>query len=136
MKQILINNLLWDVENYSKNEEHFWSFHEAYNHVKRSKRRLPTPEELEALFLIGSTWDSNINGRWVAGNHDSDHQNSLFFPARDLDVSAAYWTCRRVSDSFSVPEALYFDAKESIKIYDFSFTPDYWPLSVRYVMDT
>ncbi len=43
--------------------------------------RLPTQEEFEALCDLGSTWDDKRKGRWFGGNHDTDHEGSLFMPA-------------------------------------------------------
>lgn len=43
--------------------------------------RLPTKDEWDALCDIGSTWDEDRKGRWFGGNHDTDHEGSLFLPA-------------------------------------------------------
>lgn len=43
--------------------------------------RIPTIKEFEALCDLGSTWDAEHKGRWFGGNHDTDHEGSLFFPA-------------------------------------------------------
>ncbi len=68
--------------------------------------RLPTQEEMIALDNLGSTWvDKGPHGRpgrWFGGNHATDHEGSLFFPAAGdyvhskgslFDVGSGYYWC-------------------------------------------
>lgn len=43
--------------------------------------RLPTRDEFVQLDELGSTWDEDRKGRWFGGNHETDHEGSLFIPA-------------------------------------------------------
>lgn len=61
-----------------------WSSSAEYNPCPAGWR-VPTIAELESLYSAGSTWvtsgpDSQA-GRWVGGNHATDHVGSIFFPA-------------------------------------------------------
>ena len=81
--------LLWDRENlaiggYEKDGHHYYTWKEAMDAAKSVGKRLPTREELKALCDLGSTWDDKLKGRWFGGNHDSDHNGSLFLPAAGL----------------------------------------------------
>ena len=81
--------LLWDTENlaiggYEKDGHHYYTWHEAMEAARSVGKRLPTREELKALYYLNSTWDDERKGRWFGGNHDSDHKGSLFLPAAGL----------------------------------------------------
>ena len=84
--------LLWDRDNltiggYEKDGHHYYTWHEAMEAARSVGKRLPTREELKALYYLGSTWDDERKGRWFGGNHDSDHKGSLFLPAAGLRFS-------------------------------------------------
>ena len=67
--------------------------------------RPPTSVQIQSLINSGSTWtDSgpgNLKGRWFGGNHNTDHQGSVFLPASGFrtetfavtlrDSQAFYW---------------------------------------------
>lgn len=81
--------LLWDTENlaiggYEKDGRHYYTWQEAIDAARSVGKRLPTREELKALYYLNSTWDDERKGRWFGGNHDSDHKGSLFLPAAGL----------------------------------------------------
>ena len=81
--------LLWDRDNlsiggYEKNGHHYYTWQEAIDAARSVGKRLPTREELKALYYLNSTWDDERKGRWFGGNHDSDHKGSLFLPAAGL----------------------------------------------------
>ncbi|MHC1780893.1 MAG: FISUMP domain-containing protein [Bacteroidales bacterium] len=61
-----------------------WSSSAEYNPCPTGWR-VPTIAELESLYSAGSTWvasgPDSQPGRWVGGNHDTDHAGSIFFPA-------------------------------------------------------
>lgn len=83
---LVINGLKWDKENLAVggtviNSNHYYTFDEAQEAAKKVGKRCPTAEEFDALIAIGTTWDDEKKGIWVAGNHDTDHKGSLFFPA-------------------------------------------------------
>ena len=84
--------LLWDTENlaiggYEKDGRHYYTWQEAIDAARSVGKRLPTREELKALYYLNSTWDDERKGRWFGGNHDSDHKGSLFLPAAGLRYS-------------------------------------------------
>ena len=75
--------LLWDTENlaiggYAKDGRRYHTWEEAMDAAWFVGKRLPTREEWEELCDLGSTWDDERKGRWFGGNHDSDHNGSLF----------------------------------------------------------
>ena len=81
--------LLWDTENltiggYEKDGRHYYTWQEAIDAARSVGKRLPTRDELKALYYLNSTWDDERKGRWFGGNHDSDHKGSLFLPAAGL----------------------------------------------------
>ena len=87
--EIELCGLLWDRDNltiggYEKDGHHYYTWHEAMEAARSVGKRLPTREELKALYYLGSTWDDERKGRWFGGNHDSDHKGSLFLPAAGL----------------------------------------------------
>ncbi|MCM1301975.1 MAG: fibrobacter succinogenes major paralogous domain-containing protein [Bacteroides cellulosilyticus] len=61
----------------------YYTYDEAVEAVKQLGNgwRLPTRGELVDLDDLGSTWDEERRGRWFGGNHDTDHEGSLFLPA-------------------------------------------------------
>lgn len=73
--------LLWDTENLVIDGKEYFTFDEAQEGAAKVGKRLPTPEEWEQLCALGSTWDYEREGRWFGGNHDTDHEGSLFLPA-------------------------------------------------------
>lgn len=73
--------LLWDTENLVIKGKEYFTFDEAQWAAATVCKRLPTPEEWEQLCALGSTWDDERKGRWFGGNHDTDHEGSLFLPA-------------------------------------------------------
>lgn len=87
--EIELCGLLWDTENlaiggYEKDGRHYYTWQEAIDAARSVGKRLPTREELKALYYLNSTWDDERKGRWFGGNHDSDHKGSLFLPAAGL----------------------------------------------------
>ena len=88
-QSIELCGLLWDTENlaiggYEKDGHHYYTWQEAMDAAKAVGKRLPTWQELKALYYLNSTWDEERKGRWFGGNHDSDHKGSLFLPAAGL----------------------------------------------------
>ena len=88
-QSIELCGLLWDTENlaiggYEKDGHHYYTWQEAMDAAKAVGKRLPTWQEWKALCDLGSTWDDKLKGRWFGGNHDSDHNGSLFLPAAGL----------------------------------------------------
>jgi uncharacterized protein (TIGR02145 family) len=80
---VTINGLQWDTENLSiKGKEHF-NHEEALAAAASLGKRLPTPEEWDALIDSGSTWDDEKQGRWFGSDHElkSDSKESIFLPA-------------------------------------------------------
>ena len=61
----------------------YYTYDEAVEAVKQLGNgwRLPTRDEFVQLDKLGSTWDDERKGRWFGGNHHTDHEGSLFFPA-------------------------------------------------------
>ena len=90
--EIELCGLLWDRDNltiggYEKDGHHYYTWHEAMEAARSVGKRLPTREEWVALCDLGSTWDDELKGRWFGGNHDSDHNGSLFLPIAGLSSS-------------------------------------------------
>lgn len=73
--------LLWDTENLVIDGKEYFTFDEAQEAAAKVGKRLPTLKEWEQLCALGSTWDDERKGRWFGGNHDTDHEGSLFLPA-------------------------------------------------------
>lgn len=90
-------NLEWMIENLSGyggteiDGNTYYTYDEAVAAVEQLGNgwRLPTPEEQEALCGLGSTWDEERKGRWFGGNHDTDHEGSLFLPAAGYSASGS-----------------------------------------------
>lgn len=80
-KGIELCGLLWDEENLVIDGKEHFTFDEAQEVAAKVGKRLPTPEEWKQLCALGSTWDDERKGRWFGGNHDTDHEGSLFLPA-------------------------------------------------------
>ncbi|MDE5709169.1 MAG: hypothetical protein K2I32_06970 [Alistipes sp.] len=61
----------------------YYTYDEAEEAVKQLGNgwRLSIDDEFVALDKLGSTWDDERKGRWFGGNHHTDHEGSLFFPA-------------------------------------------------------
>ena len=61
----------------------YYTYDEAVEAVKQlgDGWRLPTRGEMVDLDDLGSTWDAERKGRWFGGNHETDHEGSLFIPA-------------------------------------------------------
>ncbi|MCM1216547.1 MAG: hypothetical protein NC548_18740 [Lachnospiraceae bacterium] len=71
----------------------YYTYDEAVEAVKQLGNgwRLPTRGEMVDLDDLGSTWDEDRRGRWFGGNHNTDHEGSLFLPAsgfRDRETGA------------------------------------------------
>jgi uncharacterized protein (TIGR02145 family) len=83
MKTIEINGLSWDVENLELNGETCFTCDGAMLAAKVAGKRLPTKEEFEALEALGSTWDSELKGRWFGEDSElkQESEKSIFFPA-------------------------------------------------------
>ena len=116
--------LLWDRENltiggYEKDGRRYHTWEEAMDAAWFVGKRLPTREELKALYYLGSTWDDERKGRWFGGNHDSDHKGSLFLPAAGLRSSNSgelantssngyYWSSSPYYGGYGYAGCLYF----------------------------
>jgi len=137
--------LLWDTENlaiggYEKDGHHYYTWEEAMDAAKSVGKRLPTREELKALYYLGSTWDDELKGRWFGGNHDSDHKGSLFLPAagmRSLIIGELLYTSSYGFYWSSSPESegyirLYF---YSGSVYPLNCGKRTYGFSVRCVRD-
>lgn len=81
MKRIIINGVCWDAENLSINGKEYFTFNEAQDAAMIAGKRCPTPKDFEDLIALGYTWDACLMGLWIAGNHNTNHVGSLFFPA-------------------------------------------------------
>jgi uncharacterized protein (TIGR02145 family) len=83
METININGLIWDVENLELSGGVYFTQQEALEAAQAVGKRLPTREEFEALALLGSTWDSELRGRWFGedSNLKGKSKKSVFFPA-------------------------------------------------------
>jgi uncharacterized protein (TIGR02145 family) len=143
MKQIEINNLLWDTENLTKNGETYFTCDEALAAAKEIGKRLPTKEEFEALASLGSTWDRKLRGRWFGEDSKLKEKSemSVFFPAsgyRSYDNGALfgvgyngfYWSSSVDDDSYT--SSLSFD---SYGVYPALGPNRAWGHSVRCVKD-
>ena len=140
--------LLWDRENlaiggYEKDGHHYYTWKEAMDAAKSVGKRLPTREELEALYYLNSTWDDERKGRWFGGNHDSDHKGSLFLPAagmRSLIIGELlytnsygfYWSSSPESEGYDYAIRLYF---YSGSVYPLNCGKRTYGFSVRCVRD-
>jgi hypothetical protein len=122
MKTISINNLLWDTENLEKNGETYFSHDEALEVAKAAGKRLSTKEELRGLAKLGSTWDSELKGRWfgVDSKLKEKSEKSVFFPAlgyrrdgmlRTFGELGHYWSGS--VDNASYVYALFFDNRRA-----------------------
>jgi hypothetical protein len=143
MKQIEINSLLWDTENLEVNGETYFTHQEALEAAKAADKRLPTEEELEALEALGSTWDSELKGRWFGEDSElkQESEKSIFFPASGYRSSGdgalysvgnygGYWSCS-VSGA-SGAYYMFFDSVGVRHAYDVGRD---WGHSVRRVND-
>ena len=88
---LVLNGLKWDTENLAVggtviNGNHYYTFDEAQEAAKSVGKRCPISDDYKELFALGYTWDDENKGYWVAGNHDTDHKGSLFFPAAGYRV--------------------------------------------------
>ena len=87
--------------------------------------RLATKEEFEKLCDAGSTWDENgpdgMPGRWFGGNHDTNHEGSVFFPAAgylsretgavsNVAAEGNYWSSSPYSSEVSAGHLSFFSA--------------------------
>lgn len=137
--------LLWDRENltiggYEKDGRRYHTWEEAMDAAWFVGKRLPTREELKALYYLGSTWDDERKGRWFGGNHDSDHKGSLFLPAagmRSLIIGELLYTSSYGFYWSSSPESegyirLYF---YSGSVYPLNCGKRTYGFSVRCVRD-
>jgi uncharacterized protein (TIGR02145 family) len=110
---VVINGLKWDRENTVIEDREHLNYYEAPG-VAQAGKRLPTPEEWEALIALGSTWDEDKRGRWFGIDHElkADSKESIFLPAagyRDNSSGALsyrgyygyYWSTRMSSDTYA-----------------------------------
>ena len=63
-KKFILNNVLWDTENFSINDQIY--FPEEIRNFSFGKKRLPTIRELRSLFDLHHKWDENLKGVWFA----------------------------------------------------------------------
>ena len=140
--------LLWDTENlaiggYEKDGRHYYTWQEAIDAARSVGKRLPTREELKALYYLNSTWDDERKGRWFGGNHDSDHKGSLFLPAAGLrnnnsgelastSSNGCYWSSSPYYGGNSYAGNLYFG---SGYVYPLNSSNRAYGFSVRCVRD-
>lgn len=73
MKQIQINNLLWDTENLKIEGKKHFTHQEALEAAASVGKRLPTEEEFEELLKLPHKWNKERKG--------IEFENELFFPA-------------------------------------------------------
>jgi uncharacterized protein (TIGR02145 family) len=80
---VVINGLRWDRENTVIEDREHLNWYEALGVAQANGKRLPTPEEWEALIDLGSTWDDDREGRWFGNDHElkADSKESIFLPA-------------------------------------------------------
>ncbi len=101
--------------------------------------RLPTQEEFVQLCDLGSTWDEDRKGRWFGGNHETDHEGSLFLPAAGSRTSdwgvlayvgtyGHYWCSS--SDAYHGAGYLWLGAD---RVYPVNYSGRPVAFSVRYV---
>ena len=57
MSGILLNNIIWDKENLSVDDNIHFTYEEAKIEAAKSGKRLPTKEEFEELLKLPRTWD-------------------------------------------------------------------------------
>lgn len=69
----------------------YYTWEEAMAAVKQlgDGWRLPTQEEFRQLNVLGRTWDNKRKGRWFGGNHNTNHEGSLFLDAAG-NINGAY----------------------------------------------
>jgi hypothetical protein len=91
---VIINGLKWDKENIVECGKEYFDFGEAKEITRIRNKRLPTRIELRDLCTVGSSWDSEKNGRWFGYDHElkSGSKQSVFFPALDF---RGYSNCRQ-----------------------------------------
>ena len=108
--------------------------------------RLPTAEKFKKLCDAGSTWVDNgpdgTPGRWFGGNHDTDHEGSIFLPAAgylnystgavtNVAAEGAYWRSSPYSSEVGAGN-LGFD---SGGVYPVSATTRAYGFSVRCIRE-
>ncbi|MDR1884286.1 MAG: DUF1566 domain-containing protein, partial [Prevotella sp.] len=83
MKQIKLNNLIWDDKNIILNDKNLLKWDVAMAAPKSDGWRLPTIDELKALAELGSTWDSVLRGSWFGPDSEllDESKQSVFLPA-------------------------------------------------------
>lgn len=140
--------LLWDTENltiggYEKDGRHYYTWQEAIDAARSVGKRLPTRDELKALYYLNSTWDDERKGRWFGGNHDSDHKGSLFLPAAGLRNYSSgelagtssygyYWSSSPYYGGYNYAGSLYFSSGYVYPLSDYNRA---YGFSVRCVRD-
>jgi uncharacterized protein (TIGR02145 family) len=140
---VTINGLKWNRENLSIDGKEHFTHEEALTAAASVGKRLPTPDEWEALLAPGSTWDEEKNGHWFGADHElkSDSKESIFLPAagyRSLSngslnyrgYNGYYWSARRYSGTNAY--YIYFSSSSGTGMND---TYRSHGLSVRLVSD-
>lgn len=124
-QSIELCGLLWDTENlaiggYEKDGHHYYTWQEAMDAAKSVGKRLPTWQELKALYYLGSIWDDERKGRWFGGNYDSDHKGSLFLPAAGLRYNISGELANTSSYGYYWSSSPYYGGSRSAGSFTFS----------------
>lgn len=80
---IEIGGLLWAKHNLIVEDRQYFNFDEAQLGASAIGARCPTTDEFQALINLGSTWDTELKGRWFGEDNTlkSESVNSIFLPA-------------------------------------------------------
>ena len=139
-KKFILNNVLWDTENFSINDQIY--FPEEIRNFSFEKKRLPTIRELRSLFDLHHKWDENLKGVWFAKKAiELGTSKSLFLPAMgsssllasyeifDNGFKGRYWSAPTTSGN--TPYYLWFRDKN----HDIERCNHTQMLSIRLVQD-
>ena len=139
-KKFILNNVLWDTENFSMNDQIY--FPEEIRNFSFGKKRLPTIRELRSLFDLHHKWDENLKGVWFAKKTiELGTSQSLFLPAMgstsflssyeifDVGFKGRYWSAPTTSGN--TPYYLWFREKN----HDIERGSHTQMLSIRLVQD-
>lgn len=139
-RKIELNGLLWDTENFSINDQIY--FTEEIRNLSFGRKRLPTISELNDLFYLHHKWDEKLKGVWFAKKAiELGTSESLFIPAIgsssllasyeifDIGFKGRYWSSS--ATTIDTPYYLWFREKH----HDIEYGNNTQMLSVRFVQD-
>lgn len=139
-RKIELNGLLWDTENFSINDQIY--FTEEIRNLSFGRKRLPTISELNDLFYLHHKWDEKLKGVWFAKKAiELGTSESLFIPAMgsssllasyeifDIGFKGRYWSSS--ATAIDTPYYLWFREKN----HDIEYGNNTQMLSVRLVQD-